>query len=192
MKKLVMSDLLDLTEYEKRRDVLRKRIIGLKGARRVSVGNELTFIFENRDTMHFQVQEMLRAERIVEDDKIQAELDVYNELIPDRYELSATLMIEITDKDRIKKTLDRLVGIDEYVSLHIGPRVVRAVFDEKQFEEDRISAVQYLRFPLGPELAAEFADALIDVSLVVDHPALSESAVIVGDTRQSLARDLDL
>ncbi|MCP4003956.1 MAG: DUF3501 family protein [bacterium] len=190
MKKIEASDLLDLTNYEKQRDDYRRRMMALKGPRRVAVGDALMFIFENRDTVRFQIQEMVRVERIVDDEKIQLELDVYNELIPGPHELSATLMIEVTENEMIRPTLDRLIGIDEHIFLRIGDQSVKADFDEKQFEEDRISAVQYIRFPLGSKLAEAFADPESDVALIVDHPAYRSSAVIVGDTRQSLLRDL--
>jgi hypothetical protein len=191
VKRLGTDDLLDLVAYEKARERARARVIELKRPRRIAVGPELTFIFENRDTVWFQVQEMLRTERLVEEEQIQTELDVYNELIPAENGLSATLMIEIPEADRIRETLDRLIGIDEQVFLEIGEQSVRAAFDPKQFEQDRISAVQYLRFPLGPTLAARFRDRAQPVWLRVDHPSYKHRAPIAGASRESLAGDLD-
>ena len=190
MNTLVREDLRDLVEYEKIRSEFVARTIELKKARRIAVGPELTFVFENRDTVLFQVQEMLRAERTVEDDAIQLELDVYNELIPGENELSATLMIEITAPERIKPTLDRLIGIDEHVFLEVGDAQVRATFDVRQFEKDRISAVQYLRFPLGPELAERFKTSDAPVKLRVDLPAYKAETAFDGASRASLALDL--
>ena len=190
MKKLVRDDLRDLVEYEKIRSDFVARTIELKKPRRVALGPELTFVFENRDTVLFQVQEMLRVERTVEDDAIQLELDVYNELIPGENELSATLMIEITQSERIKPTLDRLTGIDEHVFLEVGTEPVQARFDARQFEEDRISAVQYLRFALGPELAERFRTSDAPVRLCVDHPAYKAEIVLDSASRASLAKDL--
>ena len=191
MKRLGAGDLLDLVAYEKTRESARARVIELKRPRRIAVGPELTFIFENRDTVWFQVQEMMRTERLVEDAQIQAELDVYNELIPAEHGLSATLMIEITTSERIRETLDRLVGIDEQVFLEVGGQRVQAAFDPKQFEQDRISAVQYVRFPLGPASAAAFRDPTQPVWLRVDHPNYQHRVAIEGASRSSLARDLD-
>ena len=190
MKKLVATDLLDLTGYEKIREQFVQRTIELKRARRVGVGNELTFVFENRDTILFQVQEMLRAERTVKDEAIQYDLDVYNELMPGEHELSATLMIEITDPERIKPTLDRLAGIDEHVFLDVGGTPVAAAFDPRQYDEDRIAAVQYLRFPLGPELSARFRDESTPATLRVAHPAYGAQTPLTGPTRASLTSDL--
>jgi hypothetical protein len=191
VKPIQAAELLDLTRYELERDRIRARVIELKRrARRIAVGNELTFIFENRDTVHFQIQEMLRTERIVKPESIQEELDVYNALLPGANELSATLMIEIPEAQRIREVLDRLVGIDEHVFFDIGDRSVQASFDPKQFEQDRISAVQYIRFALGPELAARFRDAAVPVALRVEHPQYRESTPIDGERRRSLAADL--
>ena len=190
MKPLVLDDLLDLVAYEKTRAQSLARIIELKRARRIGVGPELSFVFENRDTVWFQIQEMLRAERVVEESAMAEELAVYNELIPADHALSATLMIEITDPARVRETLDRLIGIDEHVFLDVGEQSLPASFDPKQFEEDRISAVQYLRFALGPELAARFADPQVPVHLRANHPNYQHSTRIEGASRASLAADL--
>jgi hypothetical protein len=134
---------------------------------------------------------MVRAEKIVKPEKVQEEIDVYNELIPDDDALSATLMIEIPEMPQIRAELDRLVGIDEHVYMDVGDETVRADFDPKQFEEDRISAVQYVRFPLGPELSGRFRDPQVPVRLRVEHPSYHASTAIEGASRDSLARDLE-
>ncbi len=110
---------------------------------------------------------MTRTERSVTEQAIAAEVTAYNELLPEEHELSARLMIEITSAVSIRPQLDRLIGIDEHVYLDIGAASVKATFDEKQFEEDRISAVQYVRFALSAELAAQFRDPSVPVELRV-------------------------
>jgi hypothetical protein len=185
------AEILDLTAYEKSRVEFMQRMIDYKKSRRVSVGDSLTFIFENRETVIFQIQELTRAERTVDPEQIAIECKVFNELVPGKDELSATLMIEITDPEMIRPELDRLVGIDEHVYLDIGDSSIRATFDEKQFEEDRISAVQYVRFPLGAELAARFRDPSQRIVLRVEHPVYREATEITGETRASLVADLD-
>jgi hypothetical protein len=190
MRKVDPSEILDLTSYEKVRTDFVQRMIALKRPRRIHVGEDLCFVFENRDTVIFQIQEMTRAERTVSEQAIAAEVAVYNELLPEVDELSATLMIEIPSAVSIRPQLDRLVGIDEHVYLDIGVASVRATFDEKQFEDGRISAVQYVRFPLGPELAAKFCDSTVSVELRVDHPNYAGKAMIEGAARASLAADL--
>ena len=190
MKPLELGDLLDLVAYERVRPEFLTHTIELKQPRRIAVGPELTFVFENRDTIRFQVQEMMRTERLVKDEQIQHELDVYNELMPGEQELSATLMIEITDPARVKPTLDRLAGIDEHVFLEIGDERAPGRFDPRQYEEERISAVQYVRFALGPGLAASFRDQSIPVALNVSHPAYSHGTRLSPGSRASLAADL--
>src|SRR5262245_236045 len=112
MKELEQSEILNLVEYEKVRAERRREIVRLKQARRVSVGRYLTFVFENRATVWFQIQEMVRAERIVDESKIAEEVEVYNGLLPRPGELAATLRIEIAEPSDIGAILDRLLGID--------------------------------------------------------------------------------
>ncbi|HIF92805.1 MAG: DUF3501 family protein [Myxococcales bacterium] len=190
MKEIETSDVLDLTAYEKVREEVLARMIKDKKPRRVHVGEILCFLFENRDTVLFQIQEMTRAERLVSEEAIAGEVAVYNELIPGAAELSATLMIEIPSETSIRSELDRLIGIDEHVHLDIGGESVSATFDDKQFQEDRVSAVQYIRFPLGPELAKRFRDPDVTVELRVDHPNYAGKTVIEGEARASLSADL--
>jgi len=198
MRSVEASEILDLTSYEKIRSDFVKRMIELKQPRRIHVGEILCFIFENRDTVIFQIQEMTRAERSVTEEAIAAEVAVYNELVPRDHELSATLMIEIPNQTSIRPQLDRLIGIDEHVHLDIdehvhldiGSETIRATFDDKQFQEDRVSAVQYIRFPLGKELAGKFREPGVPVVLRVDHPNYTGQTVIEGEARASLAADL--
>ena len=190
MRPVEASDILDLTAYERIRPEFLQKTIALKQPRRVYLGDRLCFIFENRDTVIFQIQEMTRVERTVSDEGIAQEVRVYNELVPDEHELSATLMIEIPEAEQIRSELDRLVGIDEHVVLEVGGEAVRASFDDKQFEGDRISAVQYLKFPLGEKLAAAFRNLEVPVVLRVDHPNYTASTKVVGEARASLAADL--
>jgi Protein of unknown function (DUF3501) len=190
MKKIDASEILDLTAYERMRPRYVQEMIEHKRPRRVHVGEDLCFVFENRRTVLFQIQEMTRAERTVDPAAIAAEIEVYNELVPDANALSATLMIEIPDRTRIRGELDRLIGIDEHVFLDVGGDTVQATFDPKQFEEDRISAVQYVRFPLGPTLAQRFLDPEVPVELRVDHPNYSNKTRLEGEVRRALMADL--
>ncbi|HEY5626943.1 MAG TPA: DUF3501 family protein, partial [Nitrospira sp.] len=112
MKTLSCQDVLSIEDYEKQRESFRSRIIALKQRRRISLGPLITLVFENRETLRFQVQEMVRVERIVDPVKVQDELDVYNALMPSLGELSATLLIEITDEAVMKEWLDRFMGLD--------------------------------------------------------------------------------
>ncbi len=193
MQKVSREDVKDLIEYEKVREEMRRRLIALKRARRVAVGDRLTFLLENRDTVLFQIQEMIRTERMVEEEKILEEIEINNELIPGERELSATMFIEVDEPGRIREVLDRLQGIDrgEHAYFQIGERFrVTGVFESGRSKEDKISAVHYVKFPF-PEAAGEaFLDLSVPVELVVDHPRYQGRTKIDGETRQSLIEDL--
>ncbi len=196
MKKVSLDEIVGLERYEKIRPEFRRRIIELKKHRRVAVGDRVTFVFENHDTMLFQIQEMLHTEHIVDVDKIRDELEVYNALIPDTGELSATMFIEITDSARIREELVSLIGIDEAVRLEIGDPnaggfTLPGRFEGGRSKEDKLSAVQYVRFGLQSAARAAFLDGTQPVRLVIDHPRYRHSGPIDGAVRASLARDLE-
>ena len=191
--KIELKDVLNFFEYEKVRTEMRERVIELKRERRVTVGRHLSFVFENRDTVLFQIQEMCRVERITDDAKIQDELDVYNALLPARRELSATLFIEITDKEQIQPVLDRFMGID------IGPTVwiqvgkefaIPGEFEAGHSDEEKgkLSAVHFVRFVFPPEAVRAFAGS--PVYLVVDHSAERGRAELTAETKAQLLLDL--
>ncbi len=120
MKPLTLDEILDLDRYEEIRDVYRRRVIAHKRDRRIAVGERVGIVFEDRETLRYQVQEMIRIERIRAAEKVQNELDTYNELMPGEDELSATLFIEVPDLKQVRAELDRLIGIDEHVALILG------------------------------------------------------------------------
>jgi hypothetical protein len=192
MKKLTRSEITPLPEYEKERADFRRRIIDLKTHRRISIGPSITLVFENRETVRFQIQEMLRVERIEEDEKVRHELEVYNGLIPEAGTLSATLFIEMTEAGRVKEQLDRLMGIDRpgHLWLELGGDRCPAEFEEGHSNEEKLSAVHYLRFRLTPEQQQRLADPALAARLVIDHPHYQASAELGLPTRQSLLQDL--
>jgi hypothetical protein len=192
VRKIGLEEIRNLYEYEKVRDAFRRDVIALKARRRIPVGDRLSFVFENRQTVLFQIQEMIRAERIVTDERIQDELDVYNDLIPDPSQLSATLFIEIEDKDRIKPELDRFLGIDEgrHVWLQVGREfAIPGEFEAGHSKEDKLAAVHFVRFTL-PEPARR-AFARETVALVVDHPGYRARTELSAEARAALLEDLD-
>ena len=192
MKKLTRSEITPLAEYEKERVDFRRRIIDLKAHRRISIGPLITLVFENRETVRFQIQEMLRVERIDEEEKVRHELEVYNALIPEAGTLSATLFIEITEAGRVKELLDRLMGIDRpgHLWLELGGERCPAEFEEGHSNEEKLSAVHYLCFRLTPEQRRRLADPALAARLVIDHPRYQASAELGLPTRQSLVADL--
>jgi hypothetical protein len=193
--RLRLDDIVDLRAYEREREEFRRHIIDLKRHRRVAVGPIVTLVFENRDTIRFQIQEMARAEKMVSDRAIETELSVYNPLIPGAGELSATLFIELTSKDDLMAWLPELVGIETALELRIGPGgevVVRNEVDpehEKQLTREEITAsVHYVRWTLSPDEVERFAAG--PVTLAVTHPSYTETVVLSPRTRASLLDDL--
>jgi hypothetical protein len=189
MKKIILDDILGFTAYEKVRQEFRQDIIEKKKNRRITVGDKVSLVFENRDTVIFQIQEMLRAERITDLDKIREEIAVYNELIPNAGELSATMFLEIEDQSHLREDLLKFLGIDEAVSLKIGSHVIRGRFEEGRSKEDKISAVQYVRFPLDLDARRAFIAGEV-AELVIEHPNYSARAALIPSVQKSLAEDL--
>ena len=191
MKPLTPADIPAPAVFEAARAEFRARIIAHKARRRVAVGAHVTLLFEDRETLRWQVLEMCRVEGTRSADGVQHELDVYNALLPGARELSATLFIEITELKNIRPELDRLIGLDEHVELRVGGAALRAHFDEKQLEADRLSAVQYLRFVLSEEQVRAFRDPAQTVSLAISHPAYAHETTLEAALRETLARDFD-
>lgn len=189
MNKVLRNEILPLGDYEQIRERFRGRLIDEKKRRRVRISEDLSLLFENHDTVLLQIQEMLRTERITQEKAILHELETYNELIPDGPGLSATLYIEIPDRDRREEMLGRLCAIEEHVVLEIGGLSVRATFEEGRRDKGRAAAVQYLQFPLPAEAERALREAK-DAAVVVDHPALSARVALSAATVSSLRDDL--
>jgi uncharacterized protein DUF3501 len=184
MTKLGLGDVKDLVQYEKVREEVRARVIEHKKSRRVSVGPNLTVLFENRETVLFQVQEMVRTERIVQESKIQDELDAYNALLPEPGELSATLFIEIPELVTMTGEEDRAVW------LVVAGERVPARFEGGHSNEEKMAAVQYLRFALPQAVRSSLAAEEGEVTLVVAHPHYRAETTLPREVRRSLAADL--
>jgi len=195
VKPIRLEEIVPLHRYEAVRSDYRSAVIAYKQHRRMTVGDRVTLVFEDRETLRFQIQEMVWIERLAEARKVQEEIDVYNELIPDEHQLSATLFIEITDAPAIRPELDRLIGLDEHVSLVLegpeGELTCRASFDPRQAEEDRISAVQYLRFTLDEPLRGRFEGPDARARIRIDHPHYSCEAHLPEAVRRSLCETLE-
>jgi hypothetical protein len=189
MKKIVLDDILGFAAYEQVREKFRNDIIDKKKKRRIALGDRVSVVFENRDTVTFQIQEMLRAERITDLDKIREEIAVYNELVPDTDELSATLFLEIEDQSHLREDLLKFLGIDQAVFLKVGERSIQGRFEEGHSKEDKISAVQYVRFTFDPQTRQAFR-AGERAELIIDHPNYKARAVLAPEAQHSLAEDL--
>jgi hypothetical protein len=191
MNKVAPSEILDIAQYEKARDEFRRRIIGLKKNRRLPVGPMVTFVFENHDTILFQIQEMMRAERIVDDDAIRREIETYNQLLPDENELAATMLIELPDAARIRDEITKFHGVNtgEATYVRVGDERLPGVFDAGQSDDRRISAVQYVRFRFSDAQREAFVTGASPARLVIDHPKYRHEALISGAVREELAKD---
>lgn len=194
MQKLKREDLLSLEKYAEERQAFRARIMEHKKNRIVQVGPNASIHFEDRQIMHYQVQEMLRAERIFEADGIQEELDAYNPLIPDGSNLKATFMLEFPDVEQRRTALQTLLGIEYKVWVKVaGFDAVRPIADEdlERESEEKTSSVHFLRFEFTPEmiLAAKQGAA---ISVGIDHDAYNHAVdPLPQPTRDSLTGDFD-
>ncbi len=193
MRKVTREDILNIYEYEKVRPEKVKEITRLKKRRRVHLGDKVTLVFENFDTVWFQIQEMIRIERLVKDEEVQFEIDTYNELIPGKNQLSATLFIEIPDEKERKETLPKLVGIHDAVYLHIGNKyTIKAEADEKSqmdYEEGKASVVHFLKWTLTPEQVDAFKRE--PVRIEINHENYKAMTEIPPEVKEELIRDLE-
>jgi len=186
------NSLLSLEAYSRERNAYRSRVIAHKKLRTVHVGEHVTLIFEDEVTIRYQVQEMLRIERIFEEDGIRDELDTYNPLIPDGANWKATMLIEYPDAEERQRRLAQLKGIEDrtWVEVENQPRVFAIADEDMDREnEDKTSAVHFVRF----EVSRKMRDALkagAGLSVGVDHPNYRASVLVAPEVRDSLAGDL--
>lgn len=182
MKPIERPDILDLAAYEKVREDCRRRILEIKEARRIHIGEHLTLLFETTETMRYQVQEMLRAERITREADIRHEIDTYNEVLGAAGELGCTLLIEIEDPALRRRKLAEWLALPEhlYLLLPDGTKA-RPRFDERQRGEDALSAVQYLKFDVRGE---------VPVAAGVELPGAEAEARLTSQQRAALREDL--
>jgi hypothetical protein len=195
MRKLGLQDIEDLRAYERHRKEVMSRIIELKRRRRVAVGPVISVVFENEDTVKFQIQEMARAERMISDDQIRTELDIYNTLLPEDGWLSATVFIELPTREELYQWLPRLVGIERCAYIRVGGDtevfvrgVPEASHEETLTREDVTASVHYVQFPVGTGLADRVRDG--PVYLGFDHPEYKHEVELGDDTKKELAADL--
>lgn len=192
-RKLTLDDIADLRAYERERAEFRPYVMELKRRRRVPVGTLVTFLFENRETMRFQIQEMARVEKLMTDDEIQVELDTYNPMVPGPGQLCATMFLELTSDEQMREWLPKLVNIERSVLVDLpGGESVRAMVDEQHDEgltrDDATAAVHYLRFELTPDQVESFAAG--PVTLRIDHPEYLESTELSEAAHAELLTDL--
>ncbi|MEJ2644215.1 MAG: DUF3501 family protein [Gammaproteobacteria bacterium] len=194
MEKLTRETLYSLEEYAKIRAEFRKQVMDHKKNRQLGVGPNATLYFEDRLTMQYQVQEMLRAERIFEAEGIADELNAYNPLIPDGGNWKATFMIEVPDEDERRRVLAGMVGIEDRVWVQVsGQERVYAIADEDMEREtaEKTSSVHFLRFDLSPAMVAAAKEGAA-IAVGIDHQTYSHAVdPVPANIRDSLVADLD-
>jgi hypothetical protein len=191
-RKLGLTDIVDLRAYEREREALRARVIDLKSRRRLSLGHIVTVTFENRETMRHQIQEMARVEKLITDEAIQEELDIYNPMVPEPGQLCATMFVELTSDEQMRLWLPKLVGIERSLVFRLPDgQHVRSVTEEQHESQltrtDVTAAVHYVRFEFTPDQVAAFVDGTV---LAIDHPAYAEEIELLPATVAELRTDL--
>jgi hypothetical protein len=183
------GELLGLAEYEQIREPFRRRLMALKEARRVALGPNMTVLFENHDTALYQIQEMLRTERITAEKAIQHEIETYNELVPSERELSATIFIEYPEREQREHMLVALAGVETAFYLRVAGERLPVVGDTRGTDTSRTMAVQYVKFPLSESASSALRAGGAELSLGVEHAAYRAEVVLSDNTAQSLRDD---
>jgi hypothetical protein len=188
MRRVDVSEIKHIADYEILRAEWRSKMMALKDRRRVRVGGHLTFLFENRDTVRYQIQEMMRIERLEKPQEIAHEVHTYNELIPGPGELSASLLIEYEAPAERDVWLRALLGLEHHIWIEVGGQRAPARFDDRQISTDRISSVQYVKFQLRPEQVAAFSQG---ARIIVDHPQYSVEQTLTPEQLKELVTDFE-
>jgi hypothetical protein len=175
--------------YAQIRDDYRNRVIELKKHRRVLIGDVVELVFDNRLTLTMQIEEILRLENLTREDQIAEEIALTNELMPTDSSLAATLFIALPQDEHLKERLQKLVGLDEHVVLHIGSHAIRAAFEPGRSTQERISAVQYTRYPLSPEVKTSLMTPGTRIAVEIDHENYRYRVECPEELRASLAAD---
>ena len=192
MKSIAADTLMNIIEYEKVRHTYRQDIIAYKQTRRISLGPNVMLTFENEKTLTFQIQEIMRAERLVHDEQIQEEVDVYNTIMPPENGLSATLFIEVVEEAKIRPVLNKFIGLTDHQTLYldINGEKVYAEFEQGREEENKISSVHYVQFLFSNEQKNNFTDSESETKLGIDYKDYKYTETVPDGLQRSLCEDL--
>jgi len=190
MRKIEFKDIVDIADYERKRKTFRAQIMEIKNQRRLHVGPKVTYLFENFDTMLYQIQEMTRAERIVDEEGIMQEIRAYNELIPDENQISASMLIEIDDTDERKEFLTRIVDLPSYTYLTVNEEKIIPWFDPRQGTDDKLSSVQYVKFQLNEKLVDKIGESKSRMVFGFNHPRYRYEYELSPEQKKILYQDL--
>lgn len=191
MKKIDYSDIVHYYDYIKIRNEYLQRIIKLKKNRRIQLGENVTFVFENRETVLYQIQEMIRLEKMTDERLIRNEIEIFNELVPDKNELCATMFIEIFERGFIKSSLNKFAGIHQNkIFLKFENEVIVPEFEPEVVNNNRVSAVNYLKFKFDQKQVEKFLEKNITAFIEIDHENYKAKSEIPPNVRESLIEDL--
>ena len=190
---LTRQDLFSLEEYAEKRSAIRSDTIQIKKLREVNLGEHVRMLFENKKTVQFQIQEMLRIEKIFEADGIQEELDVYNSLVPEGSNLKATMMIEYTNVEERTVALSKLIGVERSIYFQVGNHdKVFAICNEDMDRETEVktSAVHFMRFEFDRGMVKEFGSG-VPVKVGVSHPHYDYEIILNSESQDALSQDFN-
>lgn len=192
-RKLTLGDIADVREYERERDEYRATVMEIKRRRRLSFGTIITLMFENRETMRLQIQEMTRVEKLVTDADIQVELDTYNPMIPEPGQLCATIFLELTSDEQMREWLPKLVGIERSLAMVLpnGDRIMSITEEAHAGQltrQETTAAVHYVRFEFTPEQVDSYATGTVRIEIT--HPDYLEVVELTDSTHAELLGDL--
>lgn len=191
MNPILRNEILPIGDYEQIRPHFRARVVEEKKQRRVPVGDFMSAVFENRDSVMLQIQEMVRTERITAEAAIQHEIDTYNEMLPAAGQLSVTMFVEIPEKDVRDRVLVDLAGLEDHVALDVGGKLF--ALEQKRppgYRPDRTTAVHYFKVTLSDEARAALVAGQAETAIVVNHPRYAVRSVLPSATKKKLAEDL--
>jgi hypothetical protein len=187
------QDIVPLSTYRQGREEYVKKMIDYKKARRIQLGEHISILFENKNTVLFQILELLHSEDLEDPVEIAEYIEIYSSMLPGEKELSATLFIELDDQEKLQDLLVKLKGIEHYLTLAVGSETNQAVFEEEHDDRDFTTSVHYLKFPLTQTainlLTGSSADS-IDVKISLNHPSLTASVTLSPNNISSIQKDL--
>ena len=190
---ITKQDIVSLKTYRQGREEYVKKMIAYKNERRIRLGEYISILFENKNTVLFQILELLHSEDLEDPEEIEEYIEIYSGMLPGRNELSATLFIELDNQEKLQELLVKLFGIEHHLNLTVGSETIQAVFEEEHDDRDFTTSVHYLKFPLtetAVNLLTGESAAELDVKLSLNHPNMTASVVLSPKNISSIQKDL--
>lgn len=190
---ITRQDIIPLNTYRQGREEYVQKMIAYKNARRVRLDEHVSILFENKNTVLYQILELIHCEDLEDQAEIDEYIDIYSGMLPNENELSATLFIELDNQEKLTELLKQLKGIEHHLTLTVGDETIQAVFEEEHDDREFTTSVHYLKFPLTQtaknNLLNESSETLT-VTLNLNHPNLTAKATLSQDWLKSIQKDL--